>query len=63
MECALVEYRATMQGVEVELGMRVYDRREMCVWETTCILLSQNVEALQKARDFTPCEDEEDDGQ
>ena len=63
VECALTEYRGTARGVEVELVMRVYDRREMCVWESTCILLSQNAETLKKARDLTPCSDIEEEGQ
>ncbi len=43
LECCVVEYRTTERGVEVDCFMKVYDRREMCIWEGVTTLLSRKM--------------------
>lgn len=62
VECSLAQYRATELGIELDIVMHVYDRREMCVWESTNTILSRNIDALKKDRENTPCSDFEEEG-
>ena len=43
----MAEYRRTPRGIEVDFSMRVYDRREMCMWEGVCTLLSRGKKSAQ----------------
>lgn len=42
LECSVLEYRRCPQGIQVDLGFKVYDRREMCVWDGVTTLLSRS---------------------
>ena len=40
LECFVSGYCLTGDGVSVSVTMKVYDRRELCVWEGVTVLLS-----------------------
>ena len=42
LETDLQEYRTTEKGIEVDIGLKVFDRREMCVWEGVTTVLSRD---------------------